>query len=154
MKRRLFYLLCAVSLGFNIFFAVGYFTTQKRLHTADPLQRKIEAAAIRLSLSKSQRARLADIFEKSREELMKLKRRQRETVRLFKSEFKKENPDIERLRRAMEEMESMRRNVREEMAKAWREFFASLSETQRKKAMRMLKNRPALRKALLIPEKN
>ncbi len=153
MRSKLFYLLFAISLGFNIFFAVGYFTTQKRLHTADPLQRKIEAAAMRLSLSDSQRAKLAEIFEKSRRELSKLKTKQRETVRLFKSEFKKSDPDIEKLRKAMEEIETMRRNVREEMAREWRDFFASLSEKQRRKAMRMLRNRPALRKALMIPSK-
>ena len=106
---------------------------------------------MRLSLSDSQRAKLAEIFEKSRHKLAELKTRQRETVRLFKSEFKKSSPDVEKLRRAMEEIETMRRNVREEMAKEWRDFFASLSEKQRRKAMRMLQNRPALRKALMIP---
>ena len=153
MKRRVLYFLFALSLGFNIFFAVGYVTTQKRLHTVDPIERKIEAAAIRLSLSKTQRAQLAEIFEKSRHKLAELKTRQRETVRLFKSEFKKSSPDVEKLRRAMEEIETMRRNVREEMAREWRDFFASLSEKQRRKAMWMLQNRPALRKALMIPPK-
>ena len=151
MKTKMIYLLLAISLGFNLFFVTGYWTTKKRLSHESPLQRRVEIVAKQLSLSKEQKRVLTELLKESGRRLQELKIEQRATVRLFRAEFKKENPDIEKLRTAMENIESRYRKTREELGAKWRAFFASLDEKQRKKAMRLLKHKPDLRKRWMIP---
>ncbi len=151
MKTKMIYLLLAISLGFNLFFVTGYWTTKKRLSHESPMQRRVEIVAKQLSLSNDQKRALTELLKESGRKLRELKQEQRATVRLFKSEFKKERPDIEKLRAAMEHIETLYRKTREEMGAKWRAFFASLDEKQRKKALRMLKQKPDWRKRLMIP---
>ena len=151
MKTKMIYLLLAISLGFNLFFVTGYWTTKKRLSHESPLQRRVEIAAKQLSLSNDQKRALLELLKESGRKLRELKREQRATVRLFKTEFKKENPDIEKLRAAMERIESHYRETREELGAKWRAFFASLDEKQRKKAWRLLRRKPDWRKRWMIP---
>ncbi|WP_201352725.1 periplasmic heavy metal sensor [Hydrogenimonas urashimensis] len=151
MKTKLLYGALAVSLAFNLFFAIGYVTAKKRMQRMDKIERRVDFAAKRLALSDAQKKELRGILEASRQALRRLRRQERETALLFKEELKKPNPDIDRLKRAMADIEQMRRKSKEALAQRWRAFFDTLNDEQRKKAMRMLQKRPRLRKELMVP---
>ncbi|WP_457593040.1 Spy/CpxP family protein refolding chaperone [Hydrogenimonas sp.] len=152
MSRTVLYSILALSLAFNIFFAVGYFKAQKSLQKIETPKERIAWAASKLSLNQSQQKALAQIVTKAAELRKKLKKRQRETTRLSIDELKKASPDIELLKRSLEEMEEQKRRMRNEIMKEWREFYTSLTPRQREKVRKLLKNRPSIRKKLIIPE--
>lgn len=151
MKIKLLFIILAVSLGFNLFFTVGYFNAKKSANQAQGFKGRIELAAKKLSLDDNQKKELFSIVEISQEQLKSLKSDQKETIKLFKAEFKKPSPDIKKLKIAMKQIEHKRRETRKEMSAKWREFFRSLSMQQRNKIVKMLRTRPQLRKKLLIP---
>ncbi|BDY12061.1 Spy/CpxP family protein refolding chaperone [Hydrogenimonas cancrithermarum] len=151
MKTKLLLILLAASLGFNIFFTIGYFSAKKHLGKAKTFEARVALAAEKLSLDERQKNQLFSIIKTSREKIQQLKRDQKKTVQLFKSEFEKSSPDIERLKKAMRKIENERKRVRSEIAAQWKTFFESLSDKQRKRVMNMLARHPELRKRLLIP---
>ncbi len=152
MSRTVLYSVLALSLAFNIFFAVGYFKAQKSLQKIETPKERIAWAASKLSLNQSQQKALAQIVTKASQLRKKLKKRQRETTRLFIDELKKASPDVELLKRSLEELEEQKRRMRNEIMKEWREFYTSLTPRQREKVRKLLKNRPSIRKKLIIPE--
>jgi len=153
MKTKLLYLTLILSLGFNLFFVAGYLRESRRLQKTDPRQRQIELVSKRLSLSRSQEEQLRDILKHSRREILRLKERQKKTIRLFRREFDKTAPDIRRLKEAMTSVEQERKRAKNRLSKEWRTFFGSLTPRQKDKAKKMLIRHPELRRQLLLPSR-
>ncbi len=152
MKNPAFIILLAVSIAFNIFFATGYLLAEKSVKEAQNPLKRVEMAAERLSLSEEQKKELVRIVSEARKRFNELKREKRDTVKLFRTELGKADPDIDLLKSAMKKIERDSNLVRKEMLAQWKKFYSSLSEKQKKRVKQMLKNHPRLKNELLIPK--
>jgi uncharacterized membrane protein len=152
MKTKLIYLLLILSLGFNVFFIAGYIKEERKAGdtTTGRQGKQIELAAKRLKLSEMQKIKLDAVIRNSRQKIGQLKARQRATVLLFRSELAKETPDVKKMKKAMDEIDRRRKNLRREISNDWKNFFASLSPEQQEKVKKMLRLHPELRKKFMI----
>jgi len=153
MKSRLIYTVLAASLAFNLFFTIGYLNAKRGLKNTKTIQQRIEMIAKRLSLNEKQQKELMQIVEFSRKKSDRLKMDRKRVTLLFKSEFKKDSPDIESLRTALHDLEKDQKEFRSQASSMWRKFYDSLNEKQKRKAKVILSKHPEIAKKLHIPLK-
>jgi len=151
MKNKIIWITLILSLGFNLFFLTGYFKAKQVNTKSYTLQNRIEAAAKKLKLDKTQQTTLMDIFKTTQQRHTLFKKKQRSAIRVFKNEFKKQHPDIERLRMLLKNLEKAQKSLHKNTKQQWKLFLSTLTEEQHDAVMKLIKRRPELYKKLISP---
>jgi uncharacterized membrane protein len=131
--------LLAISLGFNIFFASGFFSTKADLRQAKTLLGRAEFVANALRLSGEQR----EAFRRLREELFKIgreiKARNRELIESFWQEILKDQPDSLKIEEALSHAAAARREFAALAVEKMREFLRMLDQDQRQACLELIR---------------
>lgn len=153
MKKTLLGGILILSVGFNLFFLTGYFKAKHTVTQTHTLQQRMEAAAQKLGLDSGQQSRLMEIFKETQRRQSALKRDQRTATRRFLKEFRKPDPDIQRLRTLLGTLDQEQKELNRFARKQWRDFYRNLTPKQRTAVSQLLQRRPDLSRKLLLPKK-
>jgi len=142
MKRKSEFaltVLLAISLGFNIFFASGFFSAKADLRQAKTLPGRVEFIANTLRLSDEQR----EAFRRLRDELFKMgreiKAENREVIESFWQEILKDQPDSAKIEDALSHAAAARREFAAAATQKMKEFLAMLDQGQREACAQLIR---------------
>ncbi len=147
-SRNLLLVAALVSIGFNIFFVVGYRRSRAARATLDKLKTDrgyVELLSRRLDLTAAQEANLVAIREELQKDTEAFNRANSSEIDAFWEEMVKDSPDPARLQRLERSLSAKRKEMRLRVVERIREAFACLTPAQRRVLARMIKERSFLK---------
>lgn len=135
MNKKLMYILLAISLGFNVFFTVGFLHARKQIESGRTFRGRAERFAKMLQLETEQYKQFQELLAEA-EQVREIRRPQREA---FLNELIKEEPD----EKVLEDFllgESMQKHCRARLA-LMRKFAGLLRPEQRERFVEIIKKR-------------
>jgi Spy/CpxP family protein refolding chaperone len=141
MRRALPWMVLTVSVGFNLFFVVGYYQAkrdadaalaQARLHAAEQ-QNRIDGLVAQLNLTQHQTRKLDEVRQRAKEPLVALMQQRLNLTRQYWNELGKANPDRKRLRSLITSMQEKQAEMKTLAAERMTEFTAMLDPQQRQR---------------------
>jgi hypothetical protein len=145
MRSKLLWLSLAVSLGFNLFFVIGYATTGRALRKARTPAGRMELIAQRLELDEEQQERLDGLWAGTRRQGRELWEASLESREALWRELDRDEPSAERLHALVEESMGLQLEAQLLAIDKTLELLRILDQDQRQALLRMAKKRAYLR---------